>query len=613
MNPNRIAAAVLLLAVSGVAVGVYQLQTIYVSENQRSRDLLVDRKARIEVAASQNFAAALSRRMDVAITEMEVMVNAPFSATDNVFWKKGEERILPMEWRFLNSEEHILIDRYREWTARIQAPELGRLWRDDEKLLWRLAQAAKNNNADLAARLVSDYLNYDINHRDPSAREIAQRLLFAEVLIQLPNVSSDFLSQLLRNDLQSGNGSRLPGLQKSVLRSRNRLTEVDFEFALEKIVELCQAQQIPIEDFTAVAGARSVGEWFEGLNVLGPSLVPRENTFWYFEARGESFYGVEINPEELRLELVAQLRQQEWLAQEDDVQLLLNAVPVPVVELEFQWISEAYDNNIRELAYFNRLQKIVLAMGLMIIFSAGFFVWWLYRRQARWLGIKAEFVATVAHEMRTPLSSIRLMAERLTLVQKDSEEKTRDYAERIVSDIDTLSFLSENILSYERLESGQWVSHKSPLVIADLARELERELPLFVKKPFRLLAEGDDALTLDADPVLMKLLLLNLAKNGCSYTDEESAEIRLCWRTQGQAIVLDFIDNGVGIDPSEWQDCFVAFYRGKHQRHTRGSGLGLALCQKILAIHGGAIVIVSSSDAGTHFQLTFPQPEAAHD
>jgi signal transduction histidine kinase len=101
-------------------------------------------------------------------------------------------------------------------------------------------------------------------------------------------------------------------------------------------------------------------------------------------------------------------------------------------------------------------------------------------------------------------------------------------------------------------------------------------------------------------------LFLNLAKNSCAYNNHSEATLSIVWEVHDSSLHVDFTDNGIGIDSDEWEDCFVPFYRGKAQRHTRGSGLGLALCRKVMTLHKGNIVIVDSGPHGTHFRLTFP-------
>jgi len=96
-----------------------------------------------------------------------------------------------------------------------------------------------------------------------------------------------------------------------------------------------------------------------------------------------------------------------------------------------------------------------------------------------------------------------------------------------------------------------------------------------------------------------------LAKNGCTYNNNERAKLTLNWHQKKDSLIVDFTDNGIGINREEWQECFMPFYRGKTQRHTRGSGLGIALCQKIMRLHAGEISIIESGEQGTHFRLTF--------
>jgi signal transduction histidine kinase len=115
---------------------------------------------------------------------------------------------------------------------------------------------------------------------------------------------------------------------------------------------------------------------------------------------------------------------------------------------------------------------------------------------------------------------------------------------------------------------------------------------------------------LEVDPSLLRLLLSNLARNACAYNRRNPVELSLrAYPHPGHGCVVLFGDNGIGIPESEWENVFGDFYRLDSQgTEVHGSGLGLALCRKIMALHGGRISIDSSGPQGTTFSLLFPEP-----
>jgi signal transduction histidine kinase len=127
--------------------------------------------------------------------------------------------------------------------------------------------------------------------------------------------------------------------------------------------------------------------------------------------------------------------------------------------------------------------------------------------------------------------------------------------------------------------------------------------------PVRLTADVGDV-ELEVDPSLLRLLLINLARNACAYNRRDPVELTLrAYPHPPHGCVVLFSDNGIGIPEDEWENVFRDFYRlGSQGPEVHGSGLGLALCRKIMALHGGRISIDNSSDQGTTFSLLFQAP-----
>jgi two-component system sensor histidine kinase SenX3 len=119
----------------------------------------------------------------------------------------------------------------------------------------------------------------------------------------------------------------------------------------------------------------------------------------------------------------------------------------------------------------------------------------------------------------------------------------RDYPRRIIADIDRLSFLAENILSFNRLERGGWRPIRSVLSVGEIVDDLRRELGRLTDRDFSIVGSGVDELSIHGDPDLVRLLFLNLAQNSCKYSEAERVEIEISSR---DGIIL-YRDNGVGI------------------------------------------------------------------
>ena len=110
----------------------------------------------------------------------------------------------------------------------------------------------------------------------------------------------------------------------------------------------------------------------------------------------------------------------------------------------------------------------------------------------------------------------------------------------------------------------------------------------------------------------MRLLFINLARNACAYNRRSPVVLDVrAYPSVGQGCVVMFSDNGIGIPEAEWENVFRDFHRlDSHGPEVHGSGLGLALCRKIMTLHGGRISVDHSSPEGTTFCLLFPEPRA---
>ncbi len=242
-----------------------------------------------------------------------------------------------------------------------------------------------------------------------------------------------------------------------------------------------------------------------------------------------------------------------------------------------------------------------LALGLV----AGVLL--VQRARQRFVALKAGFVAAVSHELRTPLAALRLLAE--TLEQRlEGHAPARDYPRRMVREIDGLSFLVDNVLSFRRLDGGRVVPRRSPVGLSDLLRSARAEAALHTETPVEIASEGTDGVTLDGDAELLSLLVRNLVRNACQYN--ASAKVRIgvrAWRGD-DALFVRVSDNGVGVPAARREVVFGDFVRGAAPSDRKGgTGLGLAICRMVMEAHGGSIRLSESGPDGSTFELRFPR------
>lgn len=219
--------------------------------------------------------------------------------------------------------------------------------------------------------------------------------------------------------------------------------------------------------------------------------------------------------------------------------------------------------------------------------------------------IRQDFVGNVSHELRTPLTIIRAMSETLLDEETPDPATYRRYLTKIVSEVDRLSTISNDLLILSAAESN--VVRKQSCDLADVFRQVTQEL--FWKaeeKGLKLTFEGPEDLQIEANPAQMTQVALNLVDNALNYTPEGQVWVRV--REDDGEAVAEVQDTGVGISSEHVQRIFERFYRVDkgRSRSTGGTGLGLSIVKHIVEAHGGRVVVDSALNVGSTFRVTLP-------
>ena len=296
------------------------------------------------------------------------------------------------------------------------------------------------------------------------------------------------------------------------------------------------------------------------------------------------------------------------------------SVQVPVTRYLSGWILD-YQPDASRLNIIAQEQGLLL--GLLILglgslpIAAGIVYWWYSRRDLLLARAKADFVAHVSHELKTPLSLIRMYAETLEMKRIKDPEKELKYLQTILKESDRLNGLIEQVLDYARMEGDNF---QLKLQATDLAKTvsdlIETFRPSAEKKGFTLTKDiAPDLPDIPHDVNAVRHILLNLLDNAVKYsTDQNRIHINL--QRQGNAIDLEVLDRGKGVcrdaDPSLLQP----FVRGPNEQNgqTAGAGLGLAVVCSAVKAHGGRFELVSRRGGGAVARVILPltwQSEAA--
>jgi signal transduction histidine kinase len=228
---------------------------------------------------------------------------------------------------------------------------------------------------------------------------------------------------------------------------------------------------------------------------------------------------------------------------------------------------------------------------------------------------KTTFVANVSHELKTPLTSIRMFAEMLLERRQRSENKKQEYLSLMVSESERLTRLINNVLDFSRMEQGRKHYSVERLDLLALCTELlESQRPRYEQSDFRLELRARSSeenvtgpLWVQADPEALKQSVLNLLSNAEKYSGKRKV-IEVAIRQAGSWVIVDVMDRGKGVPPSQAKRIFEEFYRGDDSltAKVRGSGLGLSITRRILRDHGGDVVYLPREGGGSIFRMQLP-------
>ena len=268
--------------------------------------------------------------------------------------------------------------------------------------------------------------------------------------------------------------------------------------------------------------------------------------------------------------------------------------------------QSSVNDSVREQYHTYAWTAGAVAVGICIIAAgAGIAV----NRQLRLHELKNTSVATVAHELRTPLASMRMLIDTLREGRYTSEQQVAEYLDLIASENLRLSRLTDNFLTLSRLERNEHAIHLAPSPAREVIEQAVNSMRAKLETPgchFTYDVPTDlPAITADRDA--LALVIANLLDNAVKYTGDQK-KIALHARDASGRVFISITDNGLGLSRAERKNIFQQFYQvdQKLSRSRGGCGLGLALVQHIVEAHGGRVDIESQLGRGSTFTVSIP-------
>ena len=275
----------------------------------------------------------------------------------------------------------------------------------------------------------------------------------------------------------------------------------------------------------------------------------------------------------------------------------------------FRWTAAAVVSGDPTLLAANqgaRQTLLVAAVTSVLLAVAVFLSVRAARESAALTEMRSDFVATVTHELKTPIATIRAISETLASGRVDNADTQREYAQMTVHEAKRLTRLIDNLLAYSRVTDVTEVYSFEALSPNELVGAALREFST-------QLAEGQFEFHIDMEPDLppvradrtaIGLTLTNLVDNAIRYSGT-SRFLRLAAHRNGPSVFFEVEDWGVGIAPEDVPHVTRRFFRGRGAA-TGGSGLGLAIAQRIVTDHGGTLRVTSAQGSGTTVGVTLP-------
>ncbi len=282
---------------------------------------------------------------------------------------------------------------------------------------------------------------------------------------------------------------------------------------------------------------------------------------------------------------------------------------------DLNWTLTLYKRNSSEMLRATRYKMFLLyslsALSLVTVLLGSFFAFRALTQEQKLLSMKANFLSSVSHELKTPLTSIKMFAEMMARGRVQKTEKIQEYSELIGKESTRLENLIAAILNYTRMEHGkaafQW--ERFDLAIC-VEKFLESTRELMKSKDLTFDIRIQPRCFIIGDYTAIYSLVQNLVENAIKYTNPPG-KIDIILEEDEHKIIFSVIDTGIGIPVSEQKNIFNDFYRvgDEMTRSTKGSGLGLAIVKRVADTHRASISLQSRPGKGSNFTVRFKKAE----
>ncbi len=611
MKQLRILNLVILLGFAVILFGLYSLQQLISAEQvDASNSISLQRKTLNEYAL-RIYEITIDKSLADAKIKIKHSLTNPLLDDSTIILIENGVQKLPRLYASHVTQTN-LVALYKSILDSQPTPSSiqDALWLKRLSLYRQAISHIRNKHADKIQLLIRQILKHRSLYQLDPRFDIPSAIALLQVFSKQGKPNQQLMNSVLFSGYRNAGKTVIKGLQPDLLLNRSKFLKSEFKFFAQQIIALSQKHNVNIKAFRNRVKQQALV--VTHLPPRGKSHINRNQ--WYMASDNiGNVTGFKIDIKMIRALIQKHMSKAGLILIGDKVVFS----PTKIMGQTGSGVSphlQRFEVLVETPRWSTQLHQVkqryiiktslILVTGLVSLLL-GILSLLHQRRKQEYIDLKSDFIQAISHELRTPLTSIRLMAETLEIRLADSTE-AKDYPTRIVRDIDGLSFLVENILSFNRLEKGLWSLERSPINIEDIISSINSEIHLYTNKIISISVIQKDESLLEADLHLLKMLLFNLIRNSCYYNRNDEIKISISCESSHENYI-EYKDNGIGIAKDKWKNVFKDFYRivDSKRGNIRGSGLGLAICRKIMRLHGGNIFIDHSDSQGTRFGLTF--------
>lgn len=242
---------------------------------------------------------------------------------------------------------------------------------------------------------------------------------------------------------------------------------------------------------------------------------------------------------------------------------------------------------------------LALALGSVLIARSS-------AREARLSDLKSRFISGISHELKTPLSMIRLYSELLELGRVPSNIERKIFYRNLSQQAEIMADMLEEILDFSRLEAEQQQGRKASCCVEEILEEaVEMHDTRSMAQHSIALSVGDGLPPILGNRSALVRVFYNLLDNASKYSQADRPIVVAAYRRNGM-VAVEVADEGIGIGSDELPHIFDRFYRGRTPAGTKGTGLGLSIVHTVVKSHGGEVEVESEVGQGSRFTVLLP-------